>query len=112
VLRGRELPHVGADLGDQHLSGAPVHPRDRGKQRHLVRERGDHLPDPCRQQRDRLVQVVNVRQDLRDQQPMMLGAEPALERLPQRRQLGPQPPPGQLGQHRRIIGAADHRLQH
>jgi hypothetical protein len=39
---------------------------------------------------------------LRDQQPVV-GAEAALERLPQRRQLGPQPATGQVGQHRRIV---------
>jgi hypothetical protein len=91
VRRGGELAHVGADLGHDDLGGALVDPTDGVQQRYLFGERGDHLADPRRQHRDRLVQVVDVGQELSDQQPVMVGAEPAGQRRPQRRQLGPEP---------------------
>jgi hypothetical protein len=87
VRRGGELAHVRADLGHDDLGGALVDPGDGVQQRHLLSERGDHLLDPRRQHRDRLVQVVDVGQDLSDQQPVMVGADVAGQRLPQRRQL-------------------------
>jgi hypothetical protein len=91
VRRGGELAHVRADLGHDDLGGALVDPGDGVQQRHLLGDRGEHLLDPRRQHRDRLVQIVDVGQDLSDQQPVMVGAEPAGQRLPQRRQLGPEP---------------------
>jgi hypothetical protein len=42
----------------------------------------------------------------------MMGPKAALQRLPQRRQLGAQPSPSQLRQHLRVVGARDQRLQH
>jgi hypothetical protein len=72
----------GADLGQDDLGGALVDPADGVQQRHLLSERGDHLLDPRRPHRDGLVQVVDVGQDLGDQQPVMVGAEPAGQCLP------------------------------
>jgi hypothetical protein len=53
-----------------------------------------------------------VRQELADQQPVMLGPEPPGQRLPQRRQLLPQAALGQVGEDLRVMGALDERLQH
>ena len=46
------------------------------------------------------------------QQQRMMGAEAALQCLPQRRQLGPQATLGQFGQHGRVVGSRDQRVQH
>jgi hypothetical protein len=74
---GGELAHVRADLGHDDLGGTLVDPGDGVQQRHLLGVRGDHLLDPRRQHPDGLVQVVDVGQDLGDQQPVMVGAEPS-----------------------------------
>jgi hypothetical protein len=84
VGRGGELTHVRADLGHDDLGCPLVDPGDGGQQRHLLGEGGDHLLDPLAQQGNGLVQVVDVGQDLGDQQPVMVGPEPAGQRLPQR----------------------------
>jgi hypothetical protein len=91
MARGGDLTHVGADLGHDDLGGAPVDAGDGVQQRHLGGEGGDHLLDPLAQHGDGLVQVVDVGQDLGDQQPVMVGAEPAGQGLRQCRQLGPEP---------------------
>jgi len=95
--RAGELVHVRADLGHDDLGGAPVDPGGGVQQRHLLSVRADHLADPRRERGDRLVQVVDVGQDLGDQQPVMVGAEAAGQGLPQRWQLGPEPALGQRG---------------
>jgi hypothetical protein len=89
-----------------------VDPGDGVQQRHLLGEGGDHLLDPRRQGGDGLVRVVDVGQDLGDQQPVMVGAEPAGQRLPQRWQLAPEPALGQGGQHLRVVGAGHQGFQH
>lgn len=78
---GGELGHVYPDLGHDDLGGPPVHTGDGVKPLYLHRERGDHLFDPGAQRGDRLVQVVDVSQDVADQQAVVLGPEPPLERL-------------------------------
>jgi hypothetical protein len=112
VGRGGELAHVRADLGHDDLRCPSIDPWDGVQQRHLLGEGSDHLLDPRRQHRDGLVQVVDVGQDLGDQQPVMIGAEPAGQGLPQRRQLGPQPALGQRGQHLRVVGPGHQGFQH
>ena len=49
-MLGRELAHVGADLGEQHLGGAPVDAGDRVQQLQLTGERGGQLLDSRRDQ--------------------------------------------------------------
>ena len=83
VLGGRERVHVDADLGDQHLGGALLDAGDRHQQLTLPGERGDPLLDLARQPVDRLVEEVDVREDLRDDQ-RVLGVKAAHERLPER----------------------------
>ena len=72
--------------------------RDRCQQLRLVRERDQPLLDLRGQRRDRLVQIVDVREDLRDDQ-RVVRFEVARERLPQRRQLLAQCAPCELGQN-------------
>ena len=83
MLGGGERAHVDADLGDQHLGGALLDAGDRHQQVTLAGERGDPLLDLGRQPVDRLVEEVDVREDLADDQ-RVLGVEAALERLAQR----------------------------
>ena len=110
--RAGELTHVRADLGQDDFGGASVDPGDGVQQRHLLSVRGDQLLDPRRERGDGLVQVVDVGQDLSDQQPVMVGAEPAGQGRPQRWQLGPEPALGSCGQHLRVVGAGHQGFQH
>jgi len=79
---GGELAHVRADLGHDDLRCPSVDPGDGVQQRHLLGVGSDQLLDPRREGGDGLVQVVDVGQDLGDQQPVMVGPEPAGQRLP------------------------------
>ena len=88
---GGERAHVDADLGDQHLCGALLDAGDRHQQVTLAGEGGDLLLDRPRQPVDRLVEEVDVREDLPDDQ-RVLGLEATDERLAQRGDL--------LAQHR------------
>ena len=58
--------HVGADLGDDHLGGAPLHAGDRAEQLNRRRERADLLLDRVREPVDLLVEEVEVREDRAD----------------------------------------------
>src|SRR5712692_6502400 len=64
----REDAHVDAELSDQHLGAEAGDAGDRLEQLAFARERGDHLLDPRAEGGDRLVQVVDVGEDLRDEQ--------------------------------------------
>ena len=99
-----ELRHVGADLGDQQLGGPLVHTGDRVKQRHLLRERGDHHINLLGERLDRLVKEVDVSEDLRHDQRVVAG-EASLERFAQRRQLDPQPALRELREDPWVVGA-------
>ena len=68
VAIGREAAHVWAELREDHLCCAGGDAIDRGQQLSLVRERGEPLLNLLGQRGDRLVQVVDVREDLRDDQ--------------------------------------------
>jgi hypothetical protein len=65
----------------------------------------------CREGGDRLVEEVDVGEDLADEQGVVAG-EAALERFAQRRQLGAQASACQLGEQVGVVGAADERLEH
>src|SRR5713226_10601257 len=86
----REDAHIDAELSDQHLGAEAGDAGDRLEQLAFARERGDHLLDPRAEGGDRLVQVVDVGEDLRDEQAVVLAAEAAGERFPERRQLAAQ----------------------
>jgi hypothetical protein len=68
VLGQREGAHVAAGLGDDHLGGAAADAGDRAQQLNRRRERAQLLLDHGRELVDRLVEVVDVRQDPPDDQ--------------------------------------------
>src|SRR5207245_10432770 len=63
-----EAIHVGAQLGDDHLRGALGDARNRAQKLTLALERAHALLDLCRERADRLVQVLDVRKQMGDQQ--------------------------------------------
>ena len=67
---------------------------------------------PRRERGDGLVQVVDVGQHLRDQQPVMVGANRPSRASRSAGSLAAQPALGQLGQHLRVVGAGHQRVQH
>ena len=90
MAAGGEDAHVGADLSDDHLGVAAADTGDRLEQRQRRRERGDLLLDPVRAGTDRLVQVVEVGEDLGDEEGVV-AAEARLQGAPEGGQLGAQP---------------------
>ena len=74
-LRG-EAAHVDADLGDDHLGGAPLDAGDRAEQLNRRGERGELRLDLVGEQLDLLVEEVEVGEDRRDDQ-RVLGIEAA-----------------------------------
>jgi hypothetical protein len=111
VALGGEAAHVGADLGQHGLGGAPLHARDRAEQFDRARERGELGLDLVGKQLDLLVEEVEVGKD-RGHDQRMLGVEAADQRLALRRDLLAQLALRQLGQHVRVGGAGDERVQH
>ena len=103
---GGEAAHVGADLGDQDLSGAPTHPGDGVQVGDGRLERTDPLGDLAADVLDGLVEEGQVGQLLGQQEPLVRG-DPAGERPHQLGDLGAEPAAGQFGQHRRVGVASD-----
>ena len=110
-MLGRELAHVGADLGEQHLGGAPVNTGDRVQQLQLTGERGGQLLDPLRQRLNRLIEEVDLREHLADQQHVVVGEAP-LKRFSERGDLLAQAALGELGQDLGVMRAGDQRVEH
>jgi hypothetical protein len=92
MARRGEDAHVGADLGEDHFGGAPLHAGNRAQQLNGRLERGDARLDRVREQVDLLIEEVQVGQDRADQRRVQL-VEAALERFPERRDLPAQPGP-------------------
>jgi len=111
VLGGWEHAHVDADLGDQDLGGALLDARDRHQQVTVRRERAELLLDLGREPVDRLVEEVDVREDLPDDQRVLVG-EAADQRLAQRRDLLAQLATCELCEHVRIGRAGHQRVEH
>jgi len=111
LMLGRELAHVGADLGEQHLGGAPVNTGDRVKQLQRAGERGGQLLDPRRQRRDRLIEEVDLREHLTDEQRVVVGEAP-LERFSERGDLLAQAALRELGQDLGVMRAGDQHVKH
>ena len=80
MTAGREPGHVRADLRDHDLSGPPLDPWDAQQDRHRGLRRLQRRDDPLVDLADRFVEMVDVREDLRDQEPVML-AELRVQRL-------------------------------
>jgi hypothetical protein len=98
-------------LGDDALRGAPVDPGDGVQQVDLSGERGDQPINLGREVLDRLVQKVELGQDLFHDQPMV-GHEAALQCPTQQGNLRTQPAAGQLGKNLRVTRARNQRHQH
>jgi hypothetical protein len=111
MLGRREDRHVDPDLRDDHFGRALADPADSVEARQFVRERGDALVAVAADGRDRLIQVVDVREELTDEKGVMKAAAPH-QCLAQDRQLGAEPAAGQVGQHFRIRRAGDQGVQH
>ena len=106
-----EAAHVGAQLGDDHLGGALGDARNRAQKLTLALERAHALLDLCRERADRLIQVLDVRKQMGDQQRVVVAKAP-LQRLAQQRQLRAQLAFGQIRELGGIRGARDQRLDH
>jgi hypothetical protein len=111
VPGGREHRHVGADLGNDRLRGPLAHPGDGVQPVSSPGERGEHPVDVGIELGDRPLKLLQVRHGQADQQRMM-GTKAAPQGLAQLRELGAQPPLGQLSQHLWVALAGDQRLQH
>jgi hypothetical protein len=106
-----EAVHVGAELGQDHLGGALRDAGNRAEQLTLALERANALLDLCRQCGDRLVEVLDVREKVRDEQ-RVVGREASLEREPQGRQLRPQLALGELGERLGVRVTLAERAEH
>ena len=107
----RKPAHVHADLGNHHLAGPRVDPRNRVQSPQGVGERDEQPLDLRTYGVDGLVEVVQMGEALVDEERVM-RTKPPSQRLPQRRQFRAQLATRQLGQHLRRRGARDQRLQH
>ena len=76
-----------------------------------LNERGDQLVDADLEPGDGLIEVVEVGEDLAHDK-RVVRPEAADQRRLQLGELGPQPPPGQLGEHLGVAGAGDERVEH
>ena len=106
----RKGAQVEADFRDDAFNRALVHPRDRIQGRQRRRERAQLLRDRVTQPLDRLLQIVEMRQQFADQ-PRVVSPKAPDQGLSQRRQLGAQAAFGQLGQHVRIGDALHQGLR-
>ena len=109
---GREDGHVGADLGDDHLGGAPLHAGDRAEQLNRRRRKGAICSSIASESRSICSSRKSMWARICADDQRVLGVEAALERLAQRRQLLAQLPFGELGEHRRVGRARDERVEH
>ena len=76
-----EHAHVEPALGDQDLRGVLLDAGDRAQQLDDLSVRCEHELDPLGEVLQRGVERVDVREQLRDHDPVMLDLEPALESL-------------------------------
>ena len=108
---GREHAHVDADLGDDHLGGAPLNAGDRAQEFNGLLERGDLLPDRLSQRRDLPIKKIDVLEDRADPHGVEM-VKAALQRLLERRDLGAQPAARELGENLRIPRPVHERVEH
>jgi len=83
----RKPRHVRADLGQDRRRGGRLDARQRLRQRDLLVIGAEAVRDLLLQGGDRLLQEVNVRQDVREQR-RVVRLHAASQRLAQLRQLG------------------------
>lgn len=82
----RKAAHIYADFCEDHFRRPPRDPVDRVQLGQLARERGQARVDLLAHRRDRLVQIVQVGEQLTDQK-RVVGAEPLGQPLSQGREL-------------------------
>jgi hypothetical protein len=97
---GGEGRHVAPEFGHDRLGGAAGHPRDGVEARDRVGLGGAARRDAAIAGRDRLVEELDVAQELGEQEAVM-GGDAAGERLGEGRPLAPQ---AALGQLRQLVG--------
>ena len=95
---GREHGHVESALGDQDLRGLGLDAGDRAQQLDGLGVRGERELDPLGQVLQRLVERVDVREQLSDHDPVMLDLKAALERFAQLRGSSRASSLGELGE--------------
>ena len=98
----RERRHVEAAFRDQDLRGVRLNAGDRAQQLDRLGVRGEHELDPFGQVLDRGVERVDVREQLRDHDPVVLDLEATGERLAELRDLQAHPGLGELGELLRV----------
>ena len=77
----REHGHIETALGDQYLGGVDLDAGDRAQQLDNSLVRGEHELDPLAEVLERGVESVDVREQLRNHDAVMLDREAALERF-------------------------------
>jgi hypothetical protein len=112
VPGGWEHGHVQAAFGDQDLRGVCLDAGDGAEQLDGVGVRGERQLDPLAEVLQRGVEGVDVREELRDHDPVMLDREAALERFAQLRDLVGHPGLGERGELLGIADATQERLEH
>ena len=86
-----EQAHVESALGDQNLGGLGLDAGDRAQQLNYLGVRGQHKFDPLCHVLECGVERVDVREQLRDHDPVVLDLEAALESFAQLRDLRAHP---------------------
>src|SRR5438552_6890891 len=107
-----EHAHVDAALGDQDLRDPYADAGDRAQELDQIGVRCGRDPDPGLDVSDRLVERVDVGEQPRDENAVVVDVEPASERLLKLRDLLPHPTLGELGQDGRVGDAREERLEH
>ena len=110
MLGAGEARHVSADLGNEHLGGAPSDTGDGLEQRDRLSLSDQALFELGIEARDRGVQVLEV-SELLTQEEDVVGLQPADDCLGKRVPLGAQLPARQLGQRPRVCLAVEQSLQ-
>ena len=111
MRRGRELGHVGAGLGDDHVGDEGGDARDRDQEVPGAAKGFDHHLDPVGELLDGTrVLVDQIEMDLGQERVVI--TETSGERLGQLGDLGPQPSLRQLGELDRIALPGDERVEH
>jgi hypothetical protein len=100
----REYRHIESALGDQHLRGVRLDAGDRAQQLDDLGVRFEDELDPFGEVLQRGVERVDVREQLRDHDPVVLDREAAGERLFELRDLEAHPGLGELGE---LLGIGD-----
>jgi len=78
--RTGEAPHIGSDLGENHLGQAPLDARNRLQALELRLKRAQALRDLLAQLRNGVLETVDMRELLLDEE-AVVGGETALQGL-------------------------------